>query len=146
MLIKTFWIRKSSQINRLCNIWVLSMICLFCLGNSVKRLSHRSFIEIKDSKFLMFFDKAALESCIVITKSLKGSLWTVFSSWPKFSFESHSHDARRVILGYLKISSYWTKTKGKYLIIQNAIYVWNQLQSWHQNFIFYQLRGNTLKY
>ena len=27
----------------------------------------------------------------------------------------------------------------------NAIYVWNHLQSCHQNLIFHQLRGNKLK-
>ena len=99
----------------------------------------------KMSKILKSFDKAALENCIFISKSLKGLLPSIFNNWFKFSFQTHSHDTRWSNLGYLKIPSYHTKTYGRYSMFVNSIYVWNHLQSCHQNVIFHQLRANKLK-
>ena len=45
----------------------------------------------------------------------------------------------------LKIPSYHTKTYGRYSMFVNSIYVWNFLQSCHQNAISHQLRANKLK-
>ena len=67
----------------------------------------------------------ALEICNFISKSLKGLLPSVFNSRFKFSLESHSYDTRWSDLGYLKISSYWTKTCDRYLMNIHEIYVWN---------------------
>ena len=129
--------------------------------NSVKRfhlLHKKSFrIEIfqirnshtdplfKVSKILKSFDEIALENCVFISESLKGLLPSIFNNWFKFSFESHSHDSRWSNLGYLKITSYRTKTHGRYLMFVNSVYVWNHLQSCHQNVTFYQLKANKLK-
>ena len=99
----------------------------------------------KMSKILKSFDKTALENCIFISKSIKGLLPSIFNNWFKFSFETHSHDTRWSNLGYLKIPSYHTKTYGRYSMFANSIYVWNHLQSCHQNVIFQQLRANKLK-
>ena len=96
----------------------------------------------KVSKILKSFEKTALGNCIFIRKSLKWLLPSIFNNWFKFSFESHSNDTRRSNLGYLKISSYHTKTYGRYSMFLNSIYVWNHLQSCHQNVKFYQLRAN----
>ena len=65
------------------------------------------------SKILKSCDKTALENCIFISKSLKGLLPSIFNNWFKFSFETHSHDARWSNLGYLKMPSYDTKTYGR---------------------------------
>lgn len=43
---------------------------------------------------LKSFGKAALENLIFVSKSLKGSLPSAFSSWFEFSTELHSHDTR----------------------------------------------------
>ena len=99
----------------------------------------------KVSKILKSFDKTALENCIFVSKSLKGLLPSIFNSWFKFSFEPHSHDTRWSNLGYLKIPSYRTKSCSKYSVFVNSIYVWNHLQSCHQNDIFHQLIANRLK-
>ena len=87
----------------------------------------------KVSKIFKPFDKTALENSIFINKSLKGLMSFIFNNWFKFSFESHSHDTRCSNLGYLKIPSYRTKTYGSYSMFVNLIYVWNHLQSSHQN-------------
>ena len=97
------------------------------------------------SKILKSFDKTALENFIFISKSLKGLLPSIFNNWFKFSFETHSHDTRWSNLGYLKIPFYHTKTYSRYSMFANSIYVWNHLQSCHQNVIFHQLRANKLK-
>ena len=115
-------------------IWE-SHLCYYSLvwtqsTNSVKRLhllqknslrimffQSRNFqtgLSFRVSKILKSFDKTALGNCIFISKSLKGLLPSIFSSWFKFSFESHSHDTRWPNLGYLIIHSYRTKTYGRY--------------------------------
>ena len=99
----------------------------------------------KVSKILESFDKTALENCVFIRKFLKGLLPSMFNNWFKFSFESHSNDTRWSNLGYLKISSYRTKTYGRHSMFVNSIYVWNHLQSCHKNVIFHHLRENELK-
>ena len=99
----------------------------------------------KMSKILKSFDKAALENCIFISKSIKGLLPSIFNNWFKFSVETHSHDTRWSNLGYLKILSYHTKIYGRYSMFVNSIYVWNHLQLCHQNVIFHQLRATKLK-
>ena len=99
----------------------------------------------KMSKILKSFDKATLKKCIVISKSLKGLLPSIFNSWFKFSFESHSHDTRWSNLGYLKIPFCRTKTYGIYSVFVNTIYVWKRSQNCHQNVVFRQLRANKLK-
>ena len=99
----------------------------------------------KVSKILKSFEKTVLENCIFISKSLKGLLPSIFNSWFKFSFESHSHDARWSNLGYFKILFYLTKTYGRCSMFVNAINVWNHLQSCHQNVKFHQLKANKLK-
>ena len=91
----------------------------------------------KVSETLNPFDQTALENCVFISKSLKGLLPSTFNSWFKFSFESHSHDIRWSNLVYLKISSYRTKTYGRYSMFVNSVYIWNHLQSC-QNVIFHQ--------
>ena len=103
-----------------------------------KRNSHIGPL-FKVSKILISFDKTALENCIFISKSLKGLLPSIFNNWLKFSFELHSHDTSWLNLGYLKIPFYHTKTYGRYTVFVNLIYVWNRLQSCHQNVIFHQL-------
>ena len=108
------------------------------------RYSHTGPL-FKVSKILKSFDKTALENCIFISKSLKGLLPSIFNNWFKFSFESHSHDTGWSNLGYLKIHSYHTKTYGRYSMFVNSMYVWNHLQSCHQNVRFHQLRANKLK-
>ena len=97
------------------------------------------------SKILKSFEKATLENYIFISKSLKGLLPSIFNNWLKFSFESKSHDNRWTNLDYIKIHSCYTKTYDRYSMFLNSIYVWNQLQSCHQNVRFYQLRANKLK-
>ena len=96
----------------------------------------------KVSKIHKSFYKTVLENCIFISKSLKKLLLFI---WFKFSFESHSHGARWSNLGYLKIPSYRTKTYGRDSMFANSMYVWNHLQSCHQNVIFHHLRANELK-
>ena len=100
----------------------------------------------KVSKFVKSFDKAALDNCAFMSKSLKQFLPSIFSNQFKFSFESHPYDTRWWILGYLKILFYHTKTYGRHSIFANVVYVWNHLQkSDHQNVIFLQLRAQKLK-
>ena len=82
---------------------------------------------LKCPKFVKSFDKAALEKCIFIIKYLKELL----------PFQSHSHNTRWSNLGYLKMPFYRTKTYGRYSMFINSIYVWNHLQSCHQNVIFH---------
>ena len=96
------------------------------------------------SKILKSFDETALDNCTFISKSLKELLPFIINNWFKFIFESHSHDTRWSNLGFLKIHSYCTKTYGRYPLFVNSIYVWNHLQSCHQNVIFHQLRANEL--
>ena len=98
----------------------------------------------KISKILKFFDKTALDNCTFISKSWKELLPSIINNWFKFSFESHSNDTRWSNLGFLKIPSYYTKAYGRYSLFVNSIYVWNHLQSCHQNIIFHQLRANEL--
>ena len=100
---------------------------------------------LKVPKILKPFDKTALENCIFISKSLKGLLPCIFNNWFKFSFQSQFHDTRWSNVGHLKIPFYCTKTYGRYLMSVNSVYVWNHLQSCHQNIIFHQLRANELK-
>ena len=50
------------------------------------RNSHTGSL-FKDSKILKSLDKAGLENCIFISKSLKVLLLPVFNSWFKFVFE-----------------------------------------------------------
>ena len=99
----------------------------------------------KMSKILKSSDKTVLENCIFISKSLKRLLPSIFKNLFKFSFETHSHDTRWSNLGHLKMPSHHTKTYGRYSMFVNSIYVWNHLQSCHQNVIFHQLRANKLK-
>ena len=99
----------------------------------------------KVSKILKYFDKTALENCILISKSLIGLLPSIFNNWFKNFFESHSHDTRWSNLDYLKIPSCHNKTYGRYSMFINSIYVWNHLQSFHHNVIFHQLKTNKLK-
>ena len=100
----------------------------------------------KMSKILKSFDKTALSKCVLLSKSLKQRLPSIFSNQFKFSFESHLHDFRQRNLGCLKILSYHTKSYGRYSMFVNALYVWNHLQkSGHQNVIFLQLKAYKLK-
>ena len=101
------------------------------------RNSHTGHL-CKVSKILKSFDKTVLENCIFISKSLKGSLPSIFNNWSNFFFESHSHDTRWSNLGYLKIPLHHTKTYGRYSMFVNSIYGWNHLQRCHQNVIFHQ--------
>ena len=97
------------------------------------------------SNILKYFKKTALEKCIFIRKSLTRLYPFIFNSCFKFSFESHSHDTRWSNLGYLNIPFFQTKTYGRYLMFINAIFVWNYLQSCHENVIFHQLGANIWK-
>ena len=99
----------------------------------------------KVSKILKSFGETALENCIFISKYLKGLLASVFNNWFIVFFEPHSHDTRWSNLSYLKMPSYSTITYGRYSMLVNSIYVWNHLQSCHQNVIFHQLRAKELK-
>ena len=107
---------------------------------------HRTLIQLKGFTITERFPQNNIfQNWIFISKSLKGLLPSIFNNWFKFSFESHSHDTRWSNLGYLKIPSYRTKTYGRYSMFVNSIYVWNHLQSCHQNIIFHQLRENKFK-
>ena len=134
------WAQNTNSVKRLYLLQKKSLRIMFFRS----RNSHTGPL-FKVSKILKSFDKTALENCIFISKSLKGLLPSIFNKWFKFSFESHSHDTRWSNLGYLKIPSYHTKTYGRYSMFVNSIYVWNHLQSCHQNVIFHQLRANKLK-
>ena len=132
---------KNSEVSLLCNILspLYSMLSLAWARNtnSVKRLQllqnkslrimflrNRNFHTsplLKDFKILKPFDETALENYIFITKSLKGLLPPVFNSWFKLSFESHSHNTRWSILGYVKIPCYCTKSYGRYSMFVNAV-------------------------
>ena len=110
-------------------------------------LSKQKFLQaplVKVLKILRSFNKTNFKNCIFIIKSLKGLLPSLFNSRFKSSFESHSHYTGWSNLDYLKIPSYRTKTYVRYPMFLTAIYVWNHLQSCHQNVIF-QLRANKLK-
>ena len=86
----------------------------------------------------LFKEPKIFKSFDVTSKSLRRSLLpSIFHNWFKFSFESDSHDSKWSNLGYLKITSYRTKTYSRYLMFVNLIYVWNQLQSCNQNVIFH---------
>ena len=132
------WAQNNNSVKRLHLLQRNSLRLMFFQS----RNSHTGPL-FKTSK--MSFDKTALENCIYISKSLKGLLPSVFNSWFKFSFETHSHDTRWSNLGYLKMRSYHTKTYGRYSMFINSIYVWNHLQGCHQNVIFHQLRANKLR-
>lgn len=89
--------------------------------------------------------KTALENCIVISNFLNGLLSSVFDSWFKFSFDSHSYNTRWPNRGYLKMLFYQNNNYGRYSVTVNAIYIWNNLQRRHQDFILYQLSTNKLE-
>ena len=134
------WAQNTNSVKRLHLLQKKSLRIMFFQS----RNSHTGPL-FKVSKILKSFYKKALENCIFISKSLQGLSPSVFNNWFKFSFESHSHDTRWSNLGYLKISFYRTKTYDRYSMFVNSIYVWNHLQSCHQNVIFHQLRANKLK-
>ena len=156
-----FWIKKV-KVNLLCNIESYhAMLNWTQKTNSVKRLhllqkkslrmmfchcrnSHTA-PSFKGSKNNNSFNKTTLENCIFIIKSLKRLLASVFNSWFKFYAESHSYNFRWVNLVYLKIPSFRTNTCGRYSMIVNASFAWNQLQSCNQDFILHQLSTNKLK-
>ena len=118
------WAQNTNSVTRLHLLQKNSLRIMFFQS----RNSHAGSL-FKVSKILKSFDKTALENCIFISKSLKG----LFSSIFKFSFESYSHDTRWSNLGYLKIPSYHTKTYDRSFMFVNSVYVWNHLQSCHQN-------------
>ena len=122
------WVQNNNSLKRLHLLQKKSLRLMFFQS----RNSHTGPL-FKMSKILKSFNKTALENCIFISKSLKGLLPSIFYNWFKFSFETHSHDTRWSNLGYLKIPSYHTKTYGRYSMFVNSIYVWNHLQSCHQN-------------
>ena len=134
------WAQKTNSVKRLHLLQKKSFRIMFFQS----RNSHTG-PSFKVSKILTSFHKTALENWIFINKSLEGLLPSIFNNWFKFSFESHSHDTRWSNLGYLKIPSYRTKIYGRYSMFVNSIYVWDHLQSCHQNVIFHQLRANGLK-
>ena len=92
------WAQNTNSVKRLHLLQKKSLRIMFFQS----RNSHIGPL-FKLSKFLKSFDKTALENCIFISKSLKGLLHSILNNWGKFSFESHSHDTRWSILGYLKI-------------------------------------------
>ena len=134
------WAQNTNSVKRLHLLQKKSLRIMFFQS----RNSHTVPL-FKVSKILKSFDKAALENCIFINKSLKGLLPSIFNNWFKFSFESHSHDTKQSNLGYLKIPSYRTKTYGRHSMFVNSTYVWNNLQNCHENVIFHQFRANELK-
>ena len=134
------WAQNTNSVKRLPLLQKKSLRIMFFQC----RNSHTGPL-FKLSKILKSFDTTILESCIFISKSLEGVLPSIFNNWFKFSFELHSHDTRWSNLGCLKIPSYLTKTYGRYSMFVNSIYVWNHLQSCHQNIIFHRLRANKLK-
>ena len=109
------WAQNTNSVKRLHLLQKKSLRIMFFQS----RNSHTVPL-FKVSKILKSFDKAALENCIFINKSLKGLLPSIFNNWFKFSVESHSHDIRCLIL---VSSSYCTKTYVTYSIFVNAIYV-----------------------
>ena len=134
------WAQNNNSVKRLHLLQKKSLRLMFFQS----RNSHTGPL-FKTSKILNSFDKRALENCIFISKSIKGLLPSILNNWFKFSFETLSHDTRWSNLGYLKTPSYHIKTYGRYSMFVNSIYVWNHLQSCHQNVIFQQLRANKLK-
>ena len=73
---------------------------------------------------LKSFDKTTLKNCIFISKSLKRLLPLIFKSCFKFFFfESRSDDTRWSNFGYLKILSNRTKTRARYSLFANVIYL-----------------------
>ena len=134
------WAQNNNSVKRLRLLQRKSLRLMFFQSRS----SHIGPL-FKTSKILKSFNKTALKNCIFISKSLKRLLPSIFNNWFKFSFETHSHDTRWSNLGYLKMPSYHTKTYDRYSMFVNSIYVWNHLQSCHQNVIFHQLRANKLK-
>ena len=153
---------NKNLLSLLCNIWV-SLCCaslvwaqnyLYINSNSFiteKIPQDNNLLDINSHASLIFkkpeilnpFNKAALENCIFLSKFLKGLLPPAFDSCFKFSFESHSHDTKWANLGYHKIPFYCTV---RYSVILDAIYIWNHLQSCHQNLLFHQLRGFFNRY
>ena len=103
------WAQNTNSVKRLHLLQKKSLRIMFFQS----RNSHTVPL-FKVSKILKSFDKAALENCIFINKSLKGLLPSIFNNWFKFSFEPHSHDTRWSNLSYLKIISYHTKTYDRY--------------------------------
>ena len=134
------WAQNNNSVKRLHLLQKKSLRLMFFQS----RNSHTGLL-FKMSKILKSFNKTALENCIFISKSLKGLVPFIFNNWFKFSFETHSRDTGWSNLGYLKMPSYHTKTCGRYSMFGNSIYVWNHLESCHQNVIFHQLRTNKLK-
>ena len=134
------WAQNTDSVKRLHLLQKNSLRIMFFQSKN----SHAGPL-LKLSKILKCFDKTALENCIFISKSLNTLLPSIFNNWFKFSFESHSHDTRCSNFGYLKIRSYRRITYGRYSMFVNLIYVWNHLQSCHQNVIFHQLRANKSK-
>ena len=94
--------------------------------NSVKRLH----LFQKKSLRLMFFQSRNCHTSPLFNMS------KILKSFDKTAHETHSHDTRCSNLGYLKKYSYHTKTYGRYSMFVNSIYVWNHLQSCHQNVVF----------
>ena len=86
---------------------------------------------------LKYFDKTALEDCILFRKSLKGLLPSVCSSWFQFSSEPQSRDTRWVNLRNLLTPFYSTTSYGGYSIVTNAVYICNNLQSCYPDIKFY---------
>ena len=106
----------------------------------------RQVLCLKSPEFLIkSFENTALENFIFISKSWRGLLPSIFNSCFKLSFESHSYCTRWSNHVYLKIPLYHSKTFGSCSMLVNAIYVWNHLPSYHQNFIFHQLRVSKMK-
>ena len=83
------WAQNTNSVKRLHLLQKKSLRIMFFQS----RNSHTVPL-FKVSKILKSFDKAALENCIFINKSLKGLLPSIFNNWFKVSFESHSHDTK----------------------------------------------------
>ena len=133
------WARNTNSVKRLHFLKKKSLRITFFQS----RNSH-TWPLFKFSKFLKSFDKTALEKYIFISKSSNDLLSSILNNWFKFSFESRSHDTRWSNLGYLKIPTYRVKTNSRYSMFVNSIYVWDHIQSCHENVIFHHLRANKL--
>ena len=110
------WARNTNSVKRLQLLQNKSLRIMFLRNRNF----HTSPL-LKDFEILKPFDERALENYIFITKSLKGLLPPVFNRWFKLSFESHSHNTRWSILGYVKIPCYCTKSYGRYSMFVNAV-------------------------
>ena len=95
---------------------------------------------LKTPKFLILLIRLLLK--IGFSKSFKYLLPSVFSSWFRFSSETHSHDTRWGNHGYLQIPFYRTKTYGRYSMVINEMHAWNHLHSCYLNIEFNQSRIN----